>query len=85
MRGETYAEDCEVAVIEHPAVGSTIQHVHHNREVTCKKESGEITLEPMLKTNHEQTTGHEGRYKYVRGEDKTSDGRAIFRQEAVVA
>lgn len=87
MRGETYDESCEVAVIEHPLPIGPNQpiHVHHGREVVCKKEAGEITLEPLLKSNHERTVGHEGRYKYVRSEDKTSDGRAIFRQEAVVA
>ncbi len=76
MDTEILEDDAERVVLSHPlpalAAGydKAPVHVHHDREVICKKAANEIVIEPML--------SHPHRHRYVRTENVDGFGRPIF-------
>lgn len=74
-------EQNETVVIEdlRPGTAQKPGHIHHNREVICKKGAVAITIGPLLKPSDDDRPHYTETHKYVRTEAKDELGRAIFR------
>jgi len=83
---QTWDDDCEQVIILHPhppgTAPETPPHIHHNREVICKKSARSITIEPMM--HHPPGGGKAQPFEqpmtFVRTSEVDTNGRPIFRQ-----
>lgn len=74
-------DENETVVIEDLRPGTTQHpgHIHHNREVICKKGLSEVTIGPLSKPRDDDRPHYAEAHRYVRTEAKDELGRAIFR------
>ncbi len=73
-------EHNETVVVMHDLPAG--QHVHHLREVICKKGTKTLSLGPRMKTPQDAShVGHDQTHTYVRTDGVDGLGRPIFKLE----